>query len=242
MEYHFDRKVILSTESEHKSLYRWFLREERERSHDLIPWRWTLNFDLTEIRLTSSLKVGDRYAEGETKSVVTEKDGIVANLVPAGFRPTTYSMFGTDRPLLDLLLIIETVQGDQKESCFAWGCVSYTSELDFRHETMPDVLHFTLYINRSRFEHLAGLIRDKAIDMASLSISQVDGFYSEWSPEISTDNIKVLPEGRDHPVEIPEGCTIHPPRLGKVGEFELFLSSNLKLSAPAESTIDVPDD
>lgn len=238
MEYHFDRKVMLSTEPEYQSLYRWFLREERERSPNLIPWRWTLYFDLTDIRLTSSLKIGDHDAEGNGKDTVTEKDSIVANLVPGRFRSTTYSMFGTDRPLLDFVLTIETAQDDAKESCHAWGYVSYTYELDFRYNTTPDVLNFTLYISKSRFARLAALVRDKAIDMASLRVGQVDGFYSEWSPKVSTDSIKVLPHGKDHPVEMPEGCKIEPPRLGHVGKFELFLSSMSKFNAPAESKSD----
>lgn len=227
----------------------WALREEGEHFPNLIPWRWTLYFDLTDIGLTSSLNIGDHYAEGEGRNTVTEEDRIFASLVPGSFRsalktrtPTTYSMFGTDRPLLDFGLTIKTAQDDAKESCHAWGCVSYTYEIDFFYEKTPDRLNFNLYVRKSRFARLAALVRDKAIDMASLRVKEVDGFYSEWSRESSTDSIKVLPDGKDHPVVMPEGCTIEPPRLGKVGEFELFLSSMSKLNVPAESkSDDLPD-
>jgi len=68
------------------------------------------------------------------------------------------------------------------------------------------------------------LIRLKRVDIFSLRLGQVDGFYSEWSPAVSTSNIKILPKGSESEVVIPENCKIEPPRLGEVSEFSLSIT------------------
>jgi hypothetical protein len=96
-------------------------------------------------------------------------------------------------------------------------------EIDFLDETTPDVICFYLTLQRDKFERLARAVTDRSIDQALLRVNGVHGFYSDWSPEISTDYIKVLTDDAEsHPVENPEGATITPPRLGETNEFELY--------------------
>ncbi len=247
MEYHLDHKVILGTEPEHKNLYSWFLSEIGDKvskyARDQIPWQWTQYFTLSEIKLTSGTEFEDEHDNDGSK--ITETESIVARLTPGHImdgrfhRDTTYSMFGTDRRISEFSLQISRTTDEEKQGCSAWGCVSYTSEIDFRTDTQPDMIYFYLKVNAERFDRYVQRIREKSITSALFRIGRVAGFYSDWSPSISTSNIKVLTNSRkDHPVEIAEGCEITPPRLGPVGEAELFLYSEQTFNLPSIEDFD----
>ena len=243
MEQHIDRRVILSTESEYKNLYSWSLHEldaeGQKIDRDQIPWAWTLYFTATELALSDTLKIEPDYrSDGDSLSAVRERQNIWAKLTPGdpwdrhSFRSTAYSMFGTDRTISSFELFIERLEGDEEqERCMAWGSVSYTFDNDFRDETTDDSIVFHLYVRPETFARYAAKVSASEVDEAVLRVGHVDGFYSDWSPAISTDDIKVLTSDRDHKVETPEGCDIVPPRLGKIGEAELYLRRIKKLEA-----------
>jgi hypothetical protein len=119
----------------------------------------------------------------------------------------------------------------------AWGCVSYTVETDFRYETTEDCIVFFLFVKPETFALYAAKISYGAVDEMILRVSSVAGFYSEWSPSISTDNVKVLTKG-DQKVTLTTEAPFEPPRLGKVGEAALYINRRLELgnsaSAPQE--------
>jgi hypothetical protein len=233
--------VILSTESEYKSLYSWSLQEVDAEGNkidrDQIPWEWTLYFTATELALSDTLKIEPDYgSDDDSKIAVRERQNIRAKLTPGDpwergrSRHPAYSMFGTDRIISSFELFIERLEGEEEEErCTAWGSVSYTFDLDFRDETTDDEINFHLYVRPETFARYAAKISAGEVNEAVLQISHVDGFYSDWSPSISTDDIKVLTSHKDHVVEVPEGCEIVPPRLGKVGEAELYLRRINKL-------------
>lgn len=254
MEHHIDRRVVLSEDSEFKNLYKWSLQEvdaEGARiGRDEIPWVWTLYFHATEMTLTDALAIEPDYtADDDDKIAVRSRQSIRAKLTPkdtwdrGSYRDPSYSMFGTDRTISAFELYIEPLEGeDQQERCTAWGCVSYTSEVDFFDQTTDDTIIFNLYVQPQRFERYAAKVAAAEIDEAVLRVGGVEGFYSDWSPAISTDSIKVLTSHREHVVEMPEGCEIVPPRLGPVREAELYLRSIRKLAAPAPEPEDDGDD
>jgi len=68
--YNLENKVLLSEDSEYKSLYQWSLQEfdkdDNKIGRDLIPWNYSLYFTASELRYSDSL---DIY-----KSEDTEKD------------------------------------------------------------------------------------------------------------------------------------------------------------------------
>lgn len=73
------------------------------------------------------------------------------------------------------------------------------------------------------------------VDEIIFRVGQVDGFYSAWSPSISTSNVKVLTRNQEHKVTLPPGHQSEPPRLGHVGEVALFINRKLEFeqaSAP----------
>lgn len=54
------------------------------------------------------------------------------------------------------------------------------------------------------------------------SVGRVAGFYSDWSPSISTSEIKVLASAHDEQhIRVPAGSEIDLPRLGQVVEAHL---------------------
>jgi hypothetical protein len=244
MDFHSDRKVILSEASEYKSLYEWFVLElgddKRKEGRPLIPWNWSLYFIATDIKLSHNVKSSDRYTRTEDVEIVEVEEHaiITATLTPSKgrrWRPTTYSMFGTDRHITDFTVTVYLAADGEKEGCSVWGCPSYTAEIDFRNETTPDVICFYMTLRRDKFERLARMVTDRSIDQAALRVGGVSGFYSDWSPEISTDFIKVLtPDTKSHRVEIPEGATITPPRLGEVHKFEFYTTCETKFRPPPD--------
>ena len=261
MEYHLERKIILSEDSKFKNLYSWFLREvdsEGKEQRDQIPWRWTLYFMLSDITFFSSLSA-DRYStSGDNEERMHQRDFIVANLAPNDTHNvlnsrTSYSMFGTRREISNLSLSIYKVGAEAEETCSAWGGVSYTTDIDFRDVTSDDTIMFSMHVKAERFARYVQQIAEKSLTRGTFRVGEVDGFYSDWSPAISTSWIKVLTnDTKEHAVEIPVGCSIVPPRLGRVGTFELTLSSETRFSLPATNDIDdvvhdnepteVPDD
>lgn len=241
MEHHTDRRVILSTDSEYKSLYSWSLQELDAEGQkiglDQIPWAWTLYFTATELALSDTLTIEPDYrGEDGTQSNVRDRQNIRAKLAPGDpwdrsrSRYPTFSMLGTDRTISNFQLFIERLEGDEdKERSTVWGSVSYTFDLDFQDETSGDEIIFQLYVRPETFARYAAKVSAGEVDEAVLQISHVDGFYSDWSPGISTDDVKVLTSHKEHAVEVPESCDLVPPRLGKVGEVELHLRGISKL-------------
>jgi hypothetical protein len=173
-------------------------------------------------------------ATASTPSEIVKGQVIRAKLRPGGRDPDTrFSMFGTDRTIQSFHLEINAItEPGQQESCSAVGIVSYTAEVDFRDETEEDCLYFTLYLKPETFAHYAAKIAQGSVDEMEFSVGSVAGFYSGWSPGISTDHVKVLAAGKEQTVEVPEGCEIRPPRLGKVDKFELYFTRRLEFDEP----------
>lgn len=246
MDYHLDKKIRLNNQTKHESLYSWCLQEIGDNGEqigrDLIPWEWSFHFTASELLLNQSFKFGELSIfedEEEKEEDTTFKDSevITANLHPGvcddGKRLESdprFSMFGTDRGITDFSLRVNAVYDGKKEYCKVWGCVSFTSEIDFRYETTPDTVQIYLGLTKDKFDKLATLISNKTIDVVRVGVSKVSGFYSDWSPSISTDNVKVLVRGSEQKIDIPEGCEIEPPKLGDVGEFELTIITRSKLN------------
>ena len=249
MDFHADYSVILTTDIEHNSLYKWCLQEfdadGEQVGSDLIPWAWSLKFSVSNLRYSFNLSGEDGSGfslldgddalddeeEKETERDINFKNSevIVADLTPtvSGSYKAAYSMLGTNRNIKDIQLLIKR---SEKDSCDLWGCVRYTYKIDFRNETTDDTIQIYLYLTPEKFDEISGLINSRIVNVASLRLSGVFGFYSNWSPEISTDSIKVLtPLLKDHNLEIPEDCQFDPPRLGRVDEFDLQLGNNLPL-------------
>jgi hypothetical protein len=206
VDFHLERGLRLHTEPEHKRLYNWAINEidaqGQQIGHDQIPWPWTLRFTATSCVLCDSIDIKSPFQMEETKPAppeIAQRQVIRARLRPGSpgddgdyFRQTTFSMFGTDRAIKSFQLDIHPIADPaERESCRAWGSVSYTAEIDFRNETVDDCIVFYLFVKPETFARYAAKIAHGLLDEMILSVGSVDGFYSEWSPSISTRNVKV---------------------------------------------------
>jgi hypothetical protein len=245
VDFHLDRRLRLHAEPQHKNLYSWAINEidaqGRQIGSDQIPWDWTLYFTATSCVLTDSINIESRSRMEKAATHpprITQRQVIRAPLRPGvpwdnEDYETSFSMFGTDRVIKSFQLEIHPIDDPAKqESCTAWGSVSFTTEIDFRHETADDNVTFYLFVKPETFARYGAKIAHGLVNEMFLSVNSVAGFYSEWSPSVSTGNIKVLASGEEHQVILPPGLKFEPPRLGNVGAAELSINRRLEFRKP----------
>lgn len=92
-------------------------------------------------------------------------------------------------------------------------------------------------------ETFAGCAAKVSVDEMILSVGSVAGFYSEWSPSISTRTVKVLTKGSEQKITFPPGNQVEPPRLGHVGAAELYMNRRLDFGNRAREpeTLEEPE-
>ena len=243
MDCHLEKKIRLSENPEYNSLYPWSLQEINEKEekvgNDQIPWSWSLYFTASELRHNYSVDVekpnesdiDENTGRPQENEVITAilrsgacKNGLLEDKV-------FYSMFGTDRMINQFeLQIHKSEESSYREKCHMWGCVSYTSEIDFRNYTTEDTVIIYLSLSPQRFEKITKLINDRCVDTLQICLSGVSGLYSEWSPSISTNYVKILADTKDQEVITQDGCQIDPPRLGDVYKFDMTVIQHHKLN------------
>jgi hypothetical protein len=238
MEYHLDNTLELNTNSD-SSLYKWSISEKSSQSENVkteqIPWRFSFFFTLTDLKVSHGVE-RDWYSEESqppAKEVVTIKANLrsgLSNRYGQRIDCTKFSMFRTDRDIEEIVLYVQKLEDDSKdEICVSWGCVSYTSEVDFRDETTDDVLIFTVYLKNDKFERLLSRVDNGHVNDAHLRVSGVDGIYARWSPSIHTYYAKVLTRDDCHELEGEKETKLTIPRLGKVEEFSLVFNHSHNL-------------
>lgn len=201
----------------------------RQVGQDMIPWGWTLNFTAFDLAVSDRLSfesvtgIGDKKSQRDT----SHRTGIHAKLKSGHpfnrFRrdTPTYRLFGTRRVLTEITLDITPVADPAEEGMTTWGSASYMAEVDFRHEAQPDCLCFYLHVSQALYDRYLWNIAQGLVNEVILSVGVVDGFYAEWSPGITTHEVKIL-AGEEHKVAGAEGVEL--PRLGKVGKVELAMN------------------
>lgn len=234
MEFHLDYSLEVSSEID-SSLYDWCIREVagngQQVGRDQIPWQWAVHFRISELSYSydvdgegeDSLKsLEDMSAENLEKLLLKSSEKIVARLEPE----TSFSMFGAQREIKDFSLMIFKAEA---ENCSISGGVSYTADVDFYDETSGDFVQVYLAVTPERFDTMLELVKLRCVNEASFMLSRVHGFYSDWSPGISTNRVKVLTRGKEQRLSVSDGLEFEPLRLGHVGEFRLHLGSQQKL-------------
>jgi hypothetical protein len=232
-----EKKIKFSSKKEN-TLYSWCLNEignkEKDHNKDLIPYAFSTYFEASTLRITKRVGAQLKHSKNE---MIRESDNSVvisADLKPsfrpnADYRDTSYFMFGTDRRIDSISLTIENLGNDTDiEVCNLWGSPSYKGEIDFREFIEADHLSASIFVKNSQFESFVRMIESKSVESILLILRQVDGFYSPWSPSISTSSIKVLTEY--HEIEGQIDLDRPLPKVGNVGEFSLTFSSSLDLN------------
>lgn len=246
MDFHLDRRLRLKAgdEIEHKGLYQQAVIEideaGRQVGRDFIPWHWTLSFHGTEVSMADRVgyETANDIGRAHPEMKRTGGSSIMVKLRPLSTREgklwgrePTYHMFGTDRVVRDFVLRIAPAKDGDVEGCSAWASVSYSSEMDFQIVTQNDYVEFTMLLQQAAFDRYVWNIAQGLVDEVSLSVGLVDGFYSEWTPEISTEIIKVL-AGSEHVIEGAEHLDLA--RVGKVGKAELAFVTRRPLPQPTD--------
>lgn len=232
MEYDVDQRIVLS---EHEDApYSWSLSqidaEAGYKASNETPWSWTLWFNVEKLDLYDTVDSRNHRLAADEDSKIYKRRTIKAKLRPSQLRGISrrvqYSFFGTRRTISEISLSIEPLEaGETVEYCDVWGGPGYTAEHDFRQVKRDDELGFILFLQPETIERFAAQILAAPTLDASFSVGRVPGFYSAWSPSVTTDSIKVLGDHHAQPVEKPEGSKCDPLRLGRVGEFRFALGT-----------------
>jgi hypothetical protein len=240
---HLERRLRLHTEPKHKNLYSWAIQEidveGKLIGHDQIPWPWTLQFTATSCVLADNIEI-QRKEAALAPPKVAQRQHIHIRLRPV--QPsdderysgeTTFSMFGTDRPIKSFDLNVYPVVDPSKEeeSCSAWG---FTSD----NVTTDDCVGFDVFVKPDTFARYGAKIAHGLVDEITLSVGSVAGFYSEWSPLISADHIKVLAQGSEQNISAPPNHRVEPLRLGHVGKVNLYINRRLEFRIGRSPEVD----
>ena len=221
-----DREIRLWVNPKDSGLERWALQEFDDKGLQVggnqVPWSGRNFFTATKLHLRYFLEGNDENPddlEGDSRDL-KEQEAITAELHPGHVDngelrdASEYSMFGTDRIISKFSLRIVRLQNkDSKEGVTVWGTPSYTLEIDFRNFYEKDCIQITIFLGADKFSRLAHAVKTGAVDSVVLTLSYVRGFYSEWTPTIFSDRIKVLTADEEQKVQIPDGCDIRPHRL-----------------------------
>jgi hypothetical protein len=241
VEYHLEQGLRL-TKPTQKSLYDWAIIEidaqDQQVGHDQIPWNWSLYFTATSCVLGDGIEIRLPFQSSEATPdpSIAQSQAIRVQLRPGSegddrdyFRRTTFSMFGTHRAINSFEMYIHPIADPaDKESCTAWGTVSYTHE----NRTTEDCIVFYLFVKPETYARYATNLSRGLVNEMVLRVGSVAGFYSEWSPSISTRNVKVLTTGDEQKITMPPGVEFEPPRLGYVGEAQLYINQRLGKRVP----------
>ncbi len=207
-------------------MYSWSIDEVDDNNqrvgHRQTPLIWSLSFTVSEIVLgdrTSIQEAGDIEGWRSKDASIVHSRSLVAKLRPGEpharhpWQKTTFRMFGSDAPITDFQLHIESLEGeDETETCRAWA-------------RDPDWLAFYMMVRPSTFQRYAGRIADGTADEIVLRVERVDGFYSQPDPPTPPSDVKVLRGDDRHVVDMPEGSEFKPLRMGRVGKAELLINT-----------------
>jgi hypothetical protein len=197
---------------------------------DQIPWGLNQHFEIANLAVQRSYVIDSEYD--------ATRCWIRGVLIPAldhrGSRPR-YSMLGTKRTIPTIELWIEKFEPDEKfpdKTARASGFMSYTDDDPiWGGKTAPDHLQFNLYFLGDEFREIFNLVDRGGVSAGSLTL-RAEGIYSDWTPDITTDQFKVLAsDERDQPLQVPPDFSPTPPRLGKVSDVSLSLQQDYDLAA-----------
>ncbi|WP_064831795.1 hypothetical protein [Rhizobium phaseoli] len=232
MDYKIDKPIRLN--GNHDGLYKWFIEELDPATKQLgphyIPWAWSIHFEARNLMVVRALEFKDETA--------TLRQHISGGLFPETTdrrAAVKFSFFGTNRTIESFTLnIVRSANG--KEGVYATGSMGFEYEWDFENRMQSDSVEIEIALLAERYDALVESIADGR-SIAVVTLRMVDGFYSEWSPSIRTNNVKILSSMQDQKVKV-EADGIVPPVLGKVGEFSLRLITRQDDGKPLEAESD----
>lgn len=238
MEYHLDRSIGFNPTPKYAGLYPWSIVEreagETQVGPDWIPWEWTVSFRATSCTVSDDLELGTYSGESKSAERAVRRRVVRFKLREGhrtdNFEPrTTLSMFGTTRAFVIAELDVMPLEdGDTEERCVALGFPAYADDNDFVRQSQDDYLGFYLLVHKQAFWQLAENVKRGVVKEVIFSAGAVDGFYSTWTPDITTSAVKILTQGDAQPLTPAPPGDISLPRLGKVGRASLSVSHQIE--------------
>jgi hypothetical protein len=234
----FERGILFNPTPQHTSLYSWCLNETDEDgkriARDLIPWEWGVVFtaiSLSVIRTTSIIvKAFDSSGFSSESSGDTKIHGVLRSGCPVNgagtFEDTVeFSFLGTARAIASFDFWICCASDGQQDICGLRGIPGYEYEgADFLNYATADHLSFNITLKKHLFDELIRAIEARGADAVTMRVRGVQGFYSDWSPSVLTDSIKVLANKAVPVAGLGEGGIVLP-TLSVAAEFELTIAS-----------------
>lgn len=250
MDYEIDYEIRRTKEKEFTSLYQWSLQEFSKEGEPVggkvIPWKWGADFTATDMSYVMEAR---RRGFSDEPAANENDEYILAALIPERYvdgeleDDSRFSMLGTSRQIEKIFLRITRLEPGATQSCKVWSTVANSYENDFRHYHQPDRLQFDVQVEDHLFDLICTSINEPNVSL-SLSVSHVPGFYAEWSPSISTHNIKVLAgvPFDEQPIVSQGEFEDEPPRCGVAKEFDLTLVRKATLELPRTVVTSVVED
>lgn len=133
-------------------------------------------------------------------------------------------MMGFKRTVEEMSLNVTRFEGDSSCNCHAM--LQSTGGITFHEETYPDQLFFEVSLKAEIFDVISQLIKSNCLSELQFWVFGVAGFYANWSPDIFTSDIKMLPSSDEQDLELPDNLEHEPPRTGKVHQFHLLARSS----------------
>lgn len=198
-EYFLELNAKLNKEPKNKALYDWCIneihKETKVKGRDLIPFDGINEFKSTNISYNVSLE-NNTY---KSKKFFYQNEWIKVQMIPDN--EERYTMLGAARDIKDIVLTIhkkdKMIKGNNMR---VKGYHAFSSEDpdDIRYD---EQLSFIIYLDKYNYEEIIHLAKKKLIDDVYLSVTDVKGFYSDWSPRVSSP-LKMLLTDKEHSKEL----------------------------------------
>lgn len=230
--------ILKYKDTPNTSLYEWSIdeidREGKVVSEDLIPWDWRLHFKITSISYVSSMSAEYNYfVDDDNKN--TYKEYFRAELEQFDHNEPRLEIFGDKKAVKEISLIIYSAneKDDDSESLRAYASNDFEFEIDFEVRFEPSYLRFQLFLNDNKFDELKELVKQNRASHIHLNVTECAGFYSHWTPLISTSLIKILTTR--HKIQALDGRE-DLPRLGNIERYEFtYVTSQDLVTIPEEN-------
>lgn len=248
------RRIQLLNDAEPQDVDQWKLVELDESGNVLgeeqRAWEWSFAFSATSVSTEFRTYVQEARNSGRNgirqSAEIRHHQMITAELRSAHpwddmhqGEATSFRMFGADGKIARIGLEIWALEDEgESEVCWAVGETAFVAEVDWVKRSFSDWVVFSLKVKPSTFSDYLKVVAG-GIDRLELTVGRVSGFYAQWAPSISTDNVKVL--ANQH-VESSSNPELQPPRLGPVGRAELkIVAKNILAEKDLEVEDPLPD-
>jgi hypothetical protein len=105
---------------------------------------------------------------------------------------------------LDNRIVLSTER--EHTNLYSWSIKEFDkNRKQIEHVTEPDSVQVYVHVSPENFDRLMQFVKFPRPTGAEIRLTGVSGFYSEWSPSIRTDNIKILANAKDQRLENPQG-------------------------------------